>query len=135
MQALIYPVTDLRAASGSYQEPPERQLLTAQTMRWFISHYLDKPEQCLDWRASPLLREDLRGLPPALVITAGFDPLRDEGQAYADRLGAAGVPVRHVCFVRQAHPFFTMSRVTGDASLAADLIAAALRRAWASAAS
>lgn len=129
-QLLVYPVTDLRCASPSYQEPKDRQLMTAETMHWFIGHYLSDPGQREDWRASPLLRQDLGGLPPALVLTAGFDPLRDEGRAYADRLSAAGVPTQYLCFERQIHGFFTMTRITPEADLAVSLAASALRQAW-----
>ena len=130
-QLLVYPVTDLRCASPSYHEPQDRQLMTAETMHWFIGHYLAEPGQRDDWRASPLLRPDLQGLPPALVMTAGFDPLRDEGRAYADRLSAAGVPTQYLCFERQIHGFFTMTRITSEADLAVSLAATSLRRAWA----
>ena len=129
-QLLVYPVTDLRAGSASYQEPKDRQLMTAETMHWFIGHYLADDSQREDWRASPLLHPHLAGLPPAMVITAGFDPLRDEGRAYADRLSAAGVPTQYLCFERQIHGFFTMTRITSEAALAVALSAAALRRAW-----
>lgn len=131
LQLLVYPVTDLRCASPSYHEPQDRQLMTAETMHWFIGHYLAEPGQRDDWRASPLLRPDLEGLPPALVMTAGFDPLRDEGRAYADRLSAAGVPTQYLCFERQIHGFFTMTRITSEADLAVSLAATSLRRAWA----
>jgi len=72
-----------------------------------------------------------RGLPPALVLTAGYDPLRDEGLQYADALSAAGVPAQFVCFERQLHGSITMGRVLDEANTAVALCAAALRRAWA----
>jgi acetyl esterase len=105
-------------------------MLTSDTIAFFRSHYLD-PEQYSDWRASPLLHTDLSGLPPALVLTAGFDPLRDEGRQYADALSAAGSPAQYVCFERQIHGFITMGKVIDEANTAVGLCALALRRALA----
>jgi acetyl esterase len=96
--------------------------------RLFPRHYTPQPAQWEDWRASPLLADDLSHLPPALVLTAGFDPLRDEGRQYADALSAAGVQAQYVCFERQIHGFITMGRVIDEAHTALDLCAAALRR-------
>ena len=126
-QLLIYPATDMRLAAPSHTSNGQGYLLTADTIRYFRSHYLD-PEQYGDWRASPLLHADLSGLPPALVITAGFDPLRDEGRQYADALSAAGSPAQYICFERQIHGFITMGRLLGEADTAVALCAAALRR-------
>ena len=126
-QLLIYPATDMRLAAPSHSHNGEGYLLTADTIRYFRSHYLDA-EQYGDWRASPLLHADLSGLPPALVITAGFDPLRDEGRQYADALSAAGSPAQYICFERQIHGFITMGRLLGEADTAVALCAAALRR-------
>lgn len=129
-QLLIYPVTDLLMSSQSYLESSDHQLMTAETMRWFIENYVPNARHRSDWRASPLLCDDLTGLPPTLIVAAGFDPLREEGRRYADRLSLAGVSTRYICFERQIHGFFTMSRITPEASLAVDLAAAALRDAW-----
>ena len=126
-QLLIYPATDMRLAAPSHSHNGQGYLLTADTIRYFRSHYLDA-EQYGDWRASPLLHADLSGLPPALVITAGFDPLRDEGRQYADALSAAGSPAQYICFERQIHGFITMGRLLGEADTAVALCAAALRR-------
>ena len=126
-QLLIYPATDMRLAAPSHTSNGQGYLLTADTIRYFRSHYLD-PEQYGDWRASPLLHADLSGLPPALVITAGFDPLRDEGRQYADALSAAGSPAQYICFERQIHGFITMGRLLDEADTAVALCAAALRR-------
>jgi len=82
-----------------------------------------------DWRASPLLASNLSGLPPALVITAGFDPLRDEGRQYADALSAAGTRAQYVCFERQLHGFINMTRVIPEAHTAVRLAADACARA------
>jgi len=126
-QLLIYPATDMRMGAPSHSHNGQGYLLTADTIRYFRNHYLD-PEQYGDWRASPLLHADLSGLPPALVITAGFDPLRDEGRQYADALSAAGSPAQYICFERQIHGFITMGRLLGEADTAVALCAAALRR-------
>ena len=126
-QLLIYPATDMRLGAPSHTSNGQGYLLTADTIRYFRSHYLGA-EQYGDWRASPLLHADLSGLPPALVITAGFDPLRDEGRQYADALSAAGSPAQYICFERQIHGFITMGRLLGEADTAVALCAAALRR-------
>ena len=94
-QLLLTPVTDGSRVTASYQENAEGYILTASLMRWFWDLYADVPDRS-DPRASPLLHPDLAGLPPATIITADFDPLRDEGNEYAARLRAAGVPVDHV---------------------------------------
>ena len=88
----------------------------------------------LDWRASPLLHEDLRGLPQAFLLTAGFDPLRDEGLQYADKLTQAGGRCALVCFEREIHGFILMGKVLDEANTAVQLCAAQLRDALAPAA-
>ncbi len=98
-------------------------------MRWFIAHYLGSPGEAADWRASPLRAPSLAGLPPALVVTAGFDPLRDEGEAYARRLRDAGVRVDSVGYGGMIHGFVPMGRLIDTASHAVTLIAGALRQA------
>jgi len=129
-QLLIYPATDMRAVAPSHTHNGQGYLLTADTIAYFRGQYI-APEHYADWRASPLLHADLSGLPPALVITAGFDPLRDEGRQYADALSAAGSPAQYVCFERQIHGFITMGRMLDEAHTAVGLSAAALRRALA----
>ena len=128
-QLLIYPVTDLRARSQSHTTNGEGYLITSQALRYFNDNYLSTPDQVEDWRASPLLAADLSHLPPALVLTAGFDPLHDEGLAYAHRLSAAGNIASHVCFERQIHGFITMGNLIPEANTAVTLCAAELRRA------
>ena len=130
LQLLVYPATDMRCGAPSHQHNGEGYLLTRDTVGYFRGHYA-APGQWADWRASPLLHPDLSRLPPALVLTAGFDPLRDEGRAYADALSAAGTPAQYVCFERQIHGFITMGRVIPEARTAVDLCTAALRRAFA----
>jgi acetyl esterase len=93
-QLLIYPVTDLSKKHRSYTVFRQGFFLTEAEMDWYRGHYLPSDAAALDPRASPLLAPDVSGLPPAMVLTAGFDVLRDEGEAYAHRLEAAGVPVR-----------------------------------------
>lgn len=120
-QLLVYPVTDLSRESASYAENGEGFLLTADTMRWFANHYTSVEDRS-SWKASPLLADDLSGVAPAHVITAGFDPLRDEGDAYAARLAEAGVPVVHDRVEGAIHGFFGLSAVT---PLAAEAVARA----------
>lgn len=126
-QLLIYPATDMRAVAPSHTENGTGYLLTSAVIAWFASHYIDKHHHN-DWRASPLLAKSHAGLPPALVLTAGFDPLRDEGLAYADALSAAGVATQYVCFSRQIHGFILMGRVLDEAHTAVRLCADALHR-------
>jgi acetyl esterase len=106
-------------------------LLTADSIAYFRGHYIPDPALWSDWRASPLLAADLTRLAPALVITAGFDPLRDEGRQYADALSAAGNRVQYICFERQIHGFITMGRAIDEANTAVALCAVALQRALA----
>ncbi len=128
-QLLIYPATDQRRAAPSHQTNGQGYLLTSDTIDYFHDHYLPDPMHDLDWRASPLLHEDFSGLPPAFVLTAGYDPLRDEGLMYSQRLSEAGNRGAHVCFERQIHGFITMGRVLDEANAAVALCAAELRRA------
>ncbi len=127
-QLLIYPATDMRAGAPSHTHNGDGYLLTHDSIRWYREQYINEPAQWLDWRASPLLAASLAGLPPTLVLTAGYDPLRDEGRQYADALSAAGVATQYVCFERQIHGFITMSRVIDEANTAIALCGSALRR-------
>ena len=131
LQLLIYPATDMRAVAPSHTTNGQGYVLTSDTIAWFRGHYIADAAQWADWRASPLLADDLSHLPPALVLTAGFDPLRDEGRQYADALSAAGVATQYVCFERQIHGFITTGRVIDEAHTALALCGAALRRALA----
>ena len=128
-QLLIYPATDQRRGQASHASSGEGYLLDSATMSYFPDHYITDPAQKLDWRASPLLHPDLRRLPPALVLTAGYDPLRDEGLQYAQALTEAGNRATLICFERQIHGFITMGRVIDEANTAVQLCAAALRQA------
>jgi acetyl esterase len=129
-QLLIYPATDQHRTSPSHTENGQGYLLTSDTMAYFAGHYIADDAQFDDWRASPLLHDDLSNLPPALVITAGYDPLRDEGAAYAEKLTAAGNRASYVCFSREIHGFITMGKILDEANTAVALCAAELRRAF-----
>ena len=110
-QLLVYPVTDVSSfETGSYRECEQGYALTRATMEWFARQYVGSSGKGRDPEASPLLAEDLRGLPPTLVMTAEFDPLRDEGEAYAERLKEAGVKVRLSRYAGMIHGFFCMRR-------------------------
>ena len=107
-QVLIYPSVDLPMNFPSVEEFASGYFLTKRGMSWFRSHYLETPEQAFDPELS-FLERDLHGLSPALLITAGFDPLRDEGKAFADRLSEQGVPVNHVCYTDMIHGFISFA--------------------------
>jgi acetyl esterase len=118
-QVLIYPATDFRMAHPSHSEPETSILLTHSVIRWFRDHYLNGAGDVDDWRASPARATTLAGLPPAYVLTAGADPLRDEGDEYAKRLSDAGVPVAYKSYPGQFHGFFTMGKLLPQANVAA----------------
>lgn len=128
-QLLIYPATDMRGGHASRTGNGQGYVLTQDTMHYFEGHYLATRSAGLNWKASPLLCTDLTHLPPALVLTAGYDPLRDEGLDYAQALTLAGNRVSHLCFERQIHGFITMGRVLDEANTAVAICASELRRA------
>jgi acetyl esterase len=112
----------------SIQSNGKGYLLEKETMDYFQGHYTGGDEAIHnDWRASPILATSHRHLPPALVITAGFDPLRDEGLAYAQTLSGAGNQSTHISFERQIHGFITMGRVLDEASVAVRICALELK--------
>jgi acetyl esterase len=121
-QVLIYPATDFAMKHPSQSEPETSILLTHTVIRWFCNHYLNGPADIDDWKASPARATTLAGLPPAYVLTAGADPLRDEGDEYAKRLKEAGVSVTYRHFPGQFHGFFTMGKLLDQANVAASEI-------------
>lgn len=132
-QLLVYPVTDATMTHPSIDENAEGYFLTKDTMIWFLDHYLGEGDDPTDPRVSPLhaLDEALAGLPPALVVTAEFDPLRDEGEAYGARLAAAGVETTVTRYDGVIHGFFSMRDVVPEGKAAIDQAGAALRSALA----
>jgi acetyl esterase len=131
-QLLVYPVTDVRGGTPSREYFREGYFLSARTIGWYVNHYLPDRATYTDPRASPLLANDLSGLPPALVMTAGFDPLRDEGRYYADKMKAAGVVVEYVCSEGSVHGFFNTSGILRESQRMMALAAGRLRSALAS---
>ena len=114
-QVLIYPCTQFLSMTPSQLRLQEGYVLTQAAQDFFVRQYLPNREAAHDWRASPLVTDDLAGLPPAYVVTAGFDPLLDEGKAYADRLAACGTPVTYKDYGDQVHGFFNMTALSKTA--------------------
>jgi acetyl esterase len=126
-QLLIYPVTDHSYETASYRDNADGYLLTKDSMVWFWNHYLKGAGDGAQPYASPLRARDLEGLPPAMVVTTEFDPLRDEGEAYAERLRQAGVPVKLKRYDGLIHGFFMMTGFFPQALQAVDEAAAEIR--------
>jgi len=129
-QLLVYPVTSRDCDTVSYRENADGYLLTKDGMIWFWDLYLSNDADASNPYAAPLAAEDLSGLPPALVITAEFDPLRDEGEAYAQRLRAAGVPTTCSRYDGMIHSFFGMSAVMDKGKQAVSEAAVAVKQAF-----
>lgn len=125
-QLLIYPATDLSRSLDSHATFAEGFFLTESMMDWFLANYLNDKREEKDWRGSPLVTRDLAGLPPAHVVTAGFDPLRDEGEAYARALMEAGVPTTLRCYESLIHGFVSMGGLIDAAAHAVDDLGAVL---------
>lgn len=121
-QVLLYPVTDADFERPSYLDPNLQPLLTGEMMRWYWDHYLPDAAQRQHPDASPLQANDVRGLPPTLLITAEYDPLRDEGEAYAARLVDAGVPMQFERYPRQFHGFVSFVNVLPGSAAAIEHI-------------
>lgn len=130
LQLLIYPATDQRCASPSHERNGRGYLLTREAIEYFRGAYLPRAADWEDWRASPLLARSLADLPRAMVLTAGYDPLADEGKAYAERLAREGVEVSYREFPDMLHGFILMGGVLDAANAAVAECCAALRGAF-----
>jgi acetyl esterase len=131
LQSLVYPVADFRMGSESYQKYATGcGILTAEAMKWFRGHYLRTPADAEDWRASPLLVPSLAGVCSAIIIAAECDVLHDEGQAYAERLEAAGTAVEYKQYAGMIHAFFGMMPAVDDAMNAQRAVWAAFKKAF-----
>ena len=114
LQALIYPVTDSDFSRPSYASPENKLMLTREGMIWFWDHYVTESSRRKEPDASPLHADDLSGLPPTVILTAEFDVLRDEGEAYAERLTEANVPTDLKRYAGQMHGFFSLLMLPGS---------------------
>ncbi|MFD5469434.1 alpha/beta hydrolase [Streptomyces sp. NPDC127105] len=132
-QLLVYPNTDYLADTPSRRENTDPLLFNDKSVHWYWDNYLTAPEDGAHPLASPLRAPDHSGLPPALVITAEYDPLRDEGESYAERLRESRVPARTTRYPGMAHGFFTMSGTLDAARRAVEQAAAHLRTSFADA--
>ncbi|NJK82335.1 MAG: alpha/beta hydrolase, partial [Chloroflexaceae bacterium] len=124
MQVLVYPVADADVNTPSYLAPENQLLLSRDSMIWFWDHYLPDAARRSEPDASPLRATSLAGLPPAFVILAEHDVLRDEGEAYAERLRVEGVPVEMQVYEGQMHAFFTLLMLPENARAVEDACAA-----------
>lgn len=129
-QLLVYPVTDASMNTPSYTEQANAKPLNAAMMQWFWKHYLKDESQGREPYASPMMAGNLAGLPPAIVITAELDPLRDEGEAYARRLADAGVSVDMRRFDGVTHEFFGLAGAVSKATEAVTEAANGLKKVW-----
>ena len=126
-QILAYPVTDMSLTQASHARCADYPPIPPKTMEWFFERYCRDADRT-DWRAAPLLAESHTNLPPALVIVGGYDPLRDEGIAYADKMNAAGSSAEVFEMPGQIHGFLTMNKIITEASQAQAAMADALRK-------
>jgi acetyl esterase len=129
-QLLIYPATDLMMTQPAYQRFTQGLPLTSASTRWFADHYLCNQQDALDWRASPSRAASLIGVAPAFVLTAGYDPLCDEGQSYARRLALEGVRVTSMHAADQMHGYLTMGGQVRATDTLMSVIGAMLRDAF-----
>ncbi|MFB6675052.1 alpha/beta hydrolase [Streptomyces sp. NPDC056390] len=128
LQVLVYPATDSDTERPSYRAPDNQLLVDRDSMLWFWDHYAPDAAARVEPEAAPLRADDLSGLPPAIVITAEFDPLRDEGMAYAERLRQAGVRVEAGHFPDQMHGFFPLVGVLPGSDAAIGYLSRTIRR-------
>lgn len=129
-QLLVYPITDTRTNTPSYRENAKAKPLDRPLMQWFFRHTLSKPSDANNKYLAVLRNPNLRGLPPATIITAQIDPLRSEGKAYADRLKAAGIPVVYRNYNNVTHEFFGMGAVVDKAKEANAFAGTQLQKAF-----
>jgi acetyl esterase len=130
-QLLVYPVTDMVGQNyPSYAENQDTLPLHTSMMPWFAKYYIPEESQRSEPTASPLLARDLSGLPPAIVITADSDPLRDQGEAYAEKLAAAGVSVNSKRYTGVTHEFFGLAGAVSKAKEAVTQAADGLKKVW-----
>jgi acetyl esterase len=129
-QLMLYPATDFAADTPSMRDNSEGYFLTKADMEWFSNHYISSEEDKKHLLASPALAADLSGLPPALIITAEFDPLRDEGEQYGDLLKAAGVPVTVSRYDGMIHGFLSMAGILDQGKKAIEVAGKALKAAF-----
>ncbi len=123
-QGLIYPAVDMELRSASYESIGTGFGLDRRAVEWFRSQYISSSDLWRSPRVSPIFADDLSGLAPALIVTAGFDPLRDDGKLYAEALAAAGVPVRYRCYDDMIHGFFGMGILPDGMAVATEICAA-----------
>jgi acetyl esterase len=128
LQILVEPVTDADTETASYRAPEHQLIVTRESMLWFFERYAAEVTTLRDPRLAPLRAPDLAGGPPAVVLTAEYDVLRDEGEAYAERLRAAGVDVSHKRFAGQMHGFFGMIGVLPGSATGIDYVVEAIER-------
>lgn len=130
-QLLVYPAVEREFERPSMIENSEGYLLTREAMQWFYGHYLNDPADAEDWRVTPARAKSLAGLPPAFVVTAEFDPLRDQGIAYSDALAAAGNTVTATTYEGMFHGFFSMGLMLDRAKVAVEDATEVMRDAFA----
>jgi acetyl esterase len=128
LQILVEPVTDSDTETASYRDPDNQLIVTRDSMLWFFERYAPDPATRRDPRLAPLRAASLSGAPPAVVLTAEHDVLRDEGEAYAERLRAAGVDVSHKRFAGQMHGFFALVNVLPASADGLDFVVEAIKR-------
>ncbi|WP_169546278.1 alpha/beta hydrolase [Sneathiella aquimaris] len=129
-QWLIYPATNMEMQTASHRDFADGYFLTNALMTWFQNHYLRRADDRSDWRASPLIADSLANLPPALIQTAGFDPLKDEGKAYADRMSAEGSKAAYTDYPGMIHGFINLGGAIDTAQVAIDEGVTYLQRAF-----